>query len=295
MRAVDTDALRARARVLGALRGWFADHGYVEVPTSCVVPSPALEETLFAWSAGPGFLRTSPEMALKRVLAAGMPRIYELGPCFRARESGPWHRGEFLMLEWYRTGASLVDLMHEVQALVDVCAEALGVPSPGTWERHRVRDLFRSTTGLDPATCDAGTLSPRDADDWDAAFFRRWIEDVEPTLTRPSFVEAWPAAQAALATVRTDGDWPVAERFEAFLGGVELANAFQELGDAEAIRARWEHANLVRARQGEAAHPIDEAFLEAVARLPRSAGIALGVDRLIAALAGYPGIGRLWP
>ena len=162
---LDREALRARAQVLSALRGWFGDHGYVEVPTPVVVPSPALEETLFAFPAAEGFLRTSPEMALKRVLAAGLPRIYELGPAFRARESGPWHRGEFLMLEWYRVGASLPNLMAEVVALCEVAAHAVGVPTPGAWQRRTVRELFIETAGVDPAVAGAAELSPRDADD----------------------------------------------------------------------------------------------------------------------------------
>jgi lysyl-tRNA synthetase class 2 len=148
--------------------------------------------------------------------------------------------------------------------------------------------------GIDPAVAGAAELSPRDPDDWDTAFFRRWIERVEPHLTAPTFVTEWPASQAALATVRTDGPWPVAERFEAFLGGVELANAFQELGDARELRRRWRASSAARVAHGEPPHPIDEAFLAAVDRLPRAAGIALGVERLVAALLGWDGIARGW-
>lgn len=291
---VDREALRARGAVLAAVRRWFQDHGYIDVPTPVVVPSAAMEPTLFAFPAAGGALRTSPEMALKRVLAGGLPRIYELGPVFRAREAGPWHRDEFLMLEWYRAGATLPDLMSEVTGLCDAAADALGVPRPGPWRRRTVRDLFSESTGIDLAHAGAAELSARDAHDWDTAFFRRWIEDVEPGLTNPTFVEAWPASQAALATVRTDGPWPFAERFEAFLGGVELANAFQELGDAAALRERWVRANQARTAAGEVPHPIDEHFLAAVAQLPRAAGIALGVDRLVAALLGWDGIAPGW-
>ncbi len=288
---LDPEGLRARAVVLRALRRTLEARGYLEVPTPVRAASPALEPTLFAFPVrGGGYLRTSPELALKRVLAAGLPRIYEIGPCLRAREDGAWHATEFTMLEWYRVGATLPDLMEEVEALVAAAADALGVSRPARWERTTVRALFAQTTGLDLATASAADLDPRDADDWDNAFFRRFVEDVEPGLRGACFVEAWPATQAALATIRTDGGWPVSERFEAYLNGIELANAFQELGDAAILRARWDAANAARARDGEPPHPIDEDALAAIARLPRCAGIALGVDRLVAALSGWDGI-----
>jgi len=289
--AIDPEGLRQRAALLASVRAWFAEHGYLEVPTPSVVPSPALEAELYAFPAAGGALRTSPELALKRVLAAGLPRIVEIGPCFRAREHGPWHRAEFTMCEWYRAGASLVDLQHEVRELVEVARQAIGAPPIGPWRRATVRELVLEATGLDLLTATAAELSGRHDEDWDTAFFRRWVEDVEPTLTGPTFVEAWPASQAALATVRRDGPLPIAERFEVFVGGVELANAFQELGDADELRTRWTASNATRVARGEPPHPLDEAFLDAVSRLPRSAGIALGLDRLLAALLGWQGIG----
>lgn len=284
---LDRHALRRRACLVQALRTWFSDHGYVEVCTPSVVPSPALEASLVAFDvvdvAGVrrGSLRTSPELALKRVLAEGLPRIVEIGPCFRADEHGDWHRAEFTMCEWYRAGACLSDLMDEVESLVAVGASALGVSAPTEWRRATVRQLMAEHTGIDLARCSTQDLSDRD-DDWDTAFFRRWIEDVEPHLQDPLFVSEYPASQAALATVRTDGDWAYAERFEVFMGGVELANAFQELRDPVELRRRW----------AASTHPVDEAFLSSVARMPYSAGIALGVDRLLAVLCGWDGIGR---
>lgn len=273
------------------MRRWFDTNGYLEIPTPVRVPSPALEPTLFAFAVeGGGYLRTSPELALKRVVSAGMPRVYEIGPCLRAREEGPWHSAEFLMLEWYRVGGTLADLMGEVEHLVAAVASALNRPTPERWRRHTVADLFRSRCGLDLAHARAADLSERDPDDWDTAFFRRFIEDIEPSLGGPCFVEGWPVSQAALATVRTDGHFARCERFEAYLGGVEIANAFQELGRADELRARWITANQRRATQGERAHPVDEEALDAIERLPRCAGIALGVERLVAALCGWSGI-----
>lgn len=289
---MDAAGLRARATVLRAVRGWFDEHGYLEVPTPALVASPALEEHLHAIPAADGYLRTSPEFALKRVIASGLPRVYEIAPCFRDREHGEWHGREFLMLEWYRVGAGLPDLMDEVEGLVAAAARALGRPNPGPWRRTTVREVFREATGVDPAWAAPEELSPRDPHAWDDAFFRRWVEDVEPTLTGPTFVSDWPASQAALAQVRDDGEWPVAERFEAFLGGVELANAFFELVDAREQLRRALGTNAARAAAGEAPHPVDHAFVDAVGRMPTTAGIALGFDRLVAVLCGWDGIGR---
>jgi lysyl-tRNA synthetase class 2 len=196
------------------------------------------------------------------------------------------------MLEWYRAGAGLPDLMDEVEALVACAASALGLAGPGPWRRTTVRTLFLEHIGVDLANATAAEISPTDAPSWDDAFFRRWVTDVEPHLTEPTFVADWPQSQAALAQVRTDGPWPYAERFEAFLGGVELANAFFELIDPVEQARRAAHTNAARATAGEAPHPVDAAFVEAVGRMPTTAGIALGVDRLVAALCGWPGIGR---
>lgn len=299
MSAPDPDALRARGAVLHALRSTLHDWGYLEIPTPVLVPSPAMEATLNALPCADGFLRTSPEFALKRVLASGLPRIYELGPCVRADEDGDWHGREFQMLEWYRAGASLSDLMDEVQALVAAAARSLDVPAPTAWRRTTVAELLRQHTGLDLFTASSPELSPRDPHDWDTAFFRRWIEDVEPHIQGPTFVSDWPASQAALARVRATPRGPVACRFEAFLGGVELANAFDELTDAEAQRRRFASSATHRRAEGLAPHPVDEAFVQAVGHLPRAAGIALGVDRLVALLCGWPQIHRgrveVWP
>lgn len=252
--------LRARAAVLAAMRGWFHDHGYAEVHTPVLVGSPAMEEHLEPVAAGPHFLHTSPEFAMKRVLAAGLCRIYQIVPCFREEEQGRHHSREFTMLEWYRVGAGTAELMDEVEALLGAAAGALGLPAP-VFERCAVTSLLEDTGDPD-------------------AWFHTWVDRVEPTLTRPVMVHGYPPWQAALARIRGE----VADRFEVYLGGIELANAFHEEIDAEALRARWEQANALRVRHGRAPHPIDEALLTATRHMPRCAGIALGVDRLIMAL-----------
>jgi lysyl-tRNA synthetase class 2 len=290
VQARNAAGIRARAQVLHAVRGFFASRGYLEVLTPSLVPSPALEEHLFALSVADGFLRTSPEFALKKVLAAGLPRIYEIGPCWRDREQGRWHGREFFMLEWYRVGASLPDLMDEVEGVVDAAAASLDRPSPRPWRRVTVRELFREVTGLDLASAAPDEISPVDPDSFDDAFFRRWVQDVEPAITGPTFISEWPASQSALAQVRDDGDWPVAQRFEVFLGGVELGNAFLELLDPREQLRRFLSANAAREWAGEAPHPVDHDLIDAVGRMPPTAGIAVGLDRLVAALMGWDGI-----
>lgn len=286
---MDAAGLRVRARVLAATRGFFAERGYLEVPTPVLVPSAAMEEHLHALRADGGLLRTSPEFALKRAVACGLGRIYEIGPCFRGRESGAWHGTEFTMLEWYRAGAGLRDLIDETRDLVQRVEAELGV-TPQPWREVSVRELFEEVCEVDLATATAAELSEEE-EGWDDAFFRRWVTDIEPSLSHAVVVTDWPASQAALSQVRSDGDWPVAQRFEVYYRGIELANAFFEVIDSREQRARFAAANAARVAAGETPHPLDEAFIDAVGRMPTTAGIALGVDRLVAAVAGWSGIG----
>jgi lysyl-tRNA synthetase class 2 len=291
---LDAGGLRARAKVLRALRAVFETRGYLEVPTPTVVPSPALEEHLHALVAQEGqkvagFLRTSPEFALKKALAAGLGRIYEIGPCFRGREHGDWHRREFTLCEWYCVGAELPELMDEVELLVGAAAQALG-KIVGPFRRTTIRALFLERLGIDLAQASAADLSPVE-EGWDDAFMRRWVSDIEPGLEGAVFVSDWPASQAALARVWTEGDWPVAARFELYLHGVELANAFLELTDPVELRRRFLASRQARLAAGEEPHPMDEALIAATAQVPRTAGIAMGVDRLVAALMGWSSIG----
>lgn len=287
---LDPGGLRARARALAALRSWFADRGYLEVPTPVLVPSPALEEHLYAVPAAEGALRTSPEFALKKVLAAGLGRIYEIGPCLRDRERGPWHAREFTMCEWYRVGATIPDAIDECESLIGAVARALDRPDPGPWRRVTVRTLFREMCGLDLAVASARDLSPAVDEPWDDAFTRRWVSDIEPLLTGAVVVSDWPASQGALARVvrRNGHEW--AARFELYLNGIELANAFDELLDGAELRSRFHRSNARRAAAGEAPHPVDEALIAAVDRMPPTVGVALGVDRLVAAVLGWSGI-----
>jgi len=310
--------LEARAALLREVRGFFAEAGFLEVETPRLVVCPGLEPHLdaFAIEGAPRrYLPTSPELHLKRLLAAGYERIYELGRCFRAEEAGPLHLAEPTLLEWYRTGATLDDLMGDCEALLRRVATAVAPPAGAAaarpplretvgeapFERLTYRDACRRLAHLDPADFPEGEparlraaiealgLHTAADDDRDTLFERLWIDRVEPHLgvARPCFLTDFPATQAALAEVRPDPVWPVARRFELYVGGVELANAFFELTDAAEQRRRFRAWQAQRARLGREVYPLDEPFLAALeAGLPACAGIALGVDRLVMLATG---------
>lgn len=263
---LEPELLRARASILHAVRSWFAHHGYLEVHTPALVAAGAMEPHLEPISVGRWQLHTSPEFAMKRVLAAGLGRIYQIGPCFREEEVGVHHTREFTMLEWYRVGAGTPELMDEVEDLVRAAARAVGKPEP-RFQRRTVSELI------------SPDLSP---DEW----FFDWVDRVEPGLTHPTIVWGYPAWQAALA--RRVGS--TADRFEVYLGGLELANAFAEEQSAEELRRRIALNDATRQAAGRAPHPVDPDFLRAVDHMPRCAGIALGIDRLVMALTGAPHI-----
>ena len=302
-------ALHARAESLHRVRELFAARDFVEVETSLVVPSPGLELHLDAVPAGGGWLITSPEYQMKRLLAAGFERIYQVCKCFRAGERGPHHASEFTMIEWYRAHAALDAIAADTEQLVHaVCGDTarvgertIDVRPP--WRRMRVRDAMREHAGVrvdgtEPAHELAAEvrragIAVGEGGAWDDVFFAAWLARVEPALAaldRAVIVEDWPAPLSALAR-RRDDDAKTALRFEAFVGGIELANAFDELVDPVEQRARFEADQRARAARGKPVYPIDERLLAALAEgLPPSAGIALGFDRLVMLATGAPAI-----
>lgn len=302
--------LQERARALAALRAFFAGEDFLEVETPLLVPSPGLEIHLEAVPAGAGYLITSPEYQMKRLLAAGFERIYQVCKCFRANEHGPHHATEFTMVEWYRGYAELDAIAADLEALVaHVCTAVHGRPVARIagreldvtppWPRLTVREAMRRWAGLEVAGDEpaavlaaavraAGIEIEPDAA-WDDAFFAAFLARIEPAiaaLDRPLLLLDWPAPLAALAR-RTEADPRVAHRFEAYVGGLELANAFGELTDPVEQRARFEDDLRIRAARGRAVYPLDEKLLAALAEgLPPSAGIALGFDRLVMLATG---------
>lgn len=285
-----------RSRALHALREWFRDEGFTEVETPVRIPTPALEQHIDAEAAGTGFLRTSPELHMKRLLAAGYSRIFQMGPCFRKGERGDRHNPEYTMLEWYRTQADYLDILDDTERLITHVAAAAPPPSgrparsfrlpPTPWPRLTVEELFLEHAGWNP-------VENFDAD----RFERDLVARVEPALPRdtPVFVMDYPAAAAALSR-RKPGREAVAERFELYIAGIEVANAFSELTDAVEQRRRFEEWTRERRAAGRAVYPLDEAFLSALTTgMPPSGGIALGVDRLVMALLGEPSLDNVIP
>ncbi len=282
--------LARRSALLQATRAWFAARGFLEVETPLVVPSPGTETHLdpvsvrLSWEPGApprdAWLITSPEYAMKRLLAAGAGPIYQLGKVFRDAERGRNHRPEFTMLEWYRPW-----VQDGYEALFADCESLLVTLAGGTrlsW-RGRSFDLqppWRRLGFFEALETRADLRDPRrlDPDAWLAAL----VERVEPTLgvDGPEFLVEWPAALASLSRRKAE-DPEVAERFELYLGNLELANAFAELTDAAEQRARCEADNAERRALGRPELPLDPRFLGALeAGMPPSAGIALGFDRL---------------
>ena len=309
--------LAARARALAALREFFAARDFLEVETPLLVPSPGLEVHLTAVPAADGWLITSPEYQMKRLLAGGLERIYQVCRCFRAEEEGVHHQREFTMLEWYRAWAGLDEIVADTEQLVAHVATAvngrpmvrvggreLSVAPP--WQRLTVRDAMATFAGVvvrgDESAAElaaevrAAGIELGSATAWDDVFFTAFLERVEPALARlerPVLLLDWPAPLGALAR-RKPGDPAVCERFEAYLGGVELANAFGELTDPVEQRERFEHDLVARHERGRAVYPIDEKLMAALAEgLPPCAGIALGVDRLIMLVLGASSIGEV--
>ncbi|MBV9825924.1 MAG: EF-P lysine aminoacylase GenX [Alphaproteobacteria bacterium] len=316
--------LATRSRIRAAVRRFFDAAGYMEVETPALQVSPGLEPHLQAFAAAlhdprdgvarRRYLHTSPEFTMKKLLAGGLPRIWQLSHVFRNGERGATHHPEFSMLEWYRAGASYRDLMDEAEALLREAQIAAGVETlrrdgkiadaRRPFERITVAQAFATYAGIDllatapdPASPDAALLAAEAAraglqlhadDDWETLFFRIFLERIEPYLGvgAPTIVYDYPITMAALSRRKLD-DPRLAERFELYVCGLELANAFGELTDPAEQRHRF-LADQARkqALYGET-YPIDEDLLAALTwGLPACAGIALGFDRLVMLATG---------
>lgn len=296
------EVLRARARMLGRIRGFFADAGVTEVETPVVsraaTTDPVLQSLRTGWL-GAGarpqtlYLHTSPELPMKRLLAAGSGPIYQTCKVFRDGERGRLHHPEFSILEWYRPGVGYRELMAEVADLVRHALDRPGL----VVEFLSYRELFLTYVGLDPLRANMRALQ-RAAEDVPAVEDLSlkpdgWLDlllshFIEPELGRDcmTFIYDYPPSQAALARIRADTD-PVAERFELYLEGIELANGFQELTDAAEQRRRFTADLKERGAARLDRLPIDEEFLAALeAGMPETSGVALGLDRLLMIATG---------
>ena len=277
---MNLDCLSERARVLRVIRAFFDARGFTEVETPVRIPAPAPEPHIDCPPSGDWFLRASPELQMKKLLAAGMERIYQIGPCFRAGEKGRRHSPEFTMLEWYRANADYSHIATDAEALVaEVLRPRRGAALPVPFQRITVREAYLRWAGWDPVEA-----WDQDRFDFDMA------TKIEPNLPKePLFLTDYPASAASLARLKAD-DPRVAERWELYVDGIELANAFTELTDPAEQRRRFEAAREERRMLGEADYPLDEEFLDALARMPPSGGVALGVDRLVMLACGASSI-----
>ncbi|OYX30525.1 MAG: EF-P lysine aminoacylase GenX [Caulobacterales bacterium 32-69-10] len=308
--------LVARGRIKSALRGWFEAGGFTEVEAAALQVSPGNEAHLHAFAteavSGSGertplYLHTSPEFACKTLLAAGETRIFDFARVWRNRERGPLHHPEFTLLEWYRAGEPYTVLMDDCGALMALAAETAGARR-FTWRGHEadpfaepervtVAQAFDRFAGIDllanperdglAAAATAGGVRVADDDSWADVFSKVLTQRIEPRLGigRATILCEYPTAEAALARP-TDHDPRVAERFELYACGVELANCFGELTDADEQRRRFEAEMAEKARVYGERYPIDEAFLAALAVMPSASGAALGFDRLVMLATG---------
>lgn len=295
--------LQRRTLITHATRAFFTGRGYAEVETAYAVPVPGEEVHLRAWRTrqhapdGTGrdlWLHTSPELAMKRLLVAGAGPIFQLARVWRDGEGSRTHLGEFTMLEWYRPGMGLAGLMDETEALLRATLP------PAKWangfERVTVAEAFTRWAGADvlgtaddpAALAESAGATLRDGEGWEDLFFRLLLERIEPELgrDRPTFLTHWPAAQAALAR-RDPADPRLALRFELFVDGVELANAFEELTDADEQAARFAADRARREALYGPGWGTDQDFLAALRfGMPAASGIALGFDRLAMLASG---------
>lgn len=298
-----TKKLGARAEIVRGARAFFESRGYLEVETPIAIPSPGLDLHLDAFEANPTgverrgaprFLSTSPEYQMKRLLTDGHARIFQITRAFRAGELGERHNPEFTILEFYRAHAGVEAIMRDTEQLVArvtggvVRIRDRAIDTRPPFVRMPLVEAFERYAKTPPLE----TL--RLADEDEDRFFRLLVENVEPALAaldHAVLVTEYPATQASLAR-KKPSDPRVAERFELYVAGVELCNGFGELTDAVEQRARFVRDQEERARRGKPVYPIDERFLEALARgMPESGGNAIGLDRLVALATGSTSIG----
>jgi elongation factor P--(R)-beta-lysine ligase len=288
--AAKRPVLELRALVIQGIRSFFRDEGFLEIQTPLLTPAPAPEDYIDPVPAAEGqFLVTSPELYMKRLLASGYEKIFQITPVFRREEQGRRHHPEFTLLEWYRAGADYRALQEDCRQVLDTVCGLTGrsggwryqgewLEGKGDFQRYTVRRAFLEFAAWDP-------LAHMDQTRFDLDL----VEKIEPRLgfLRPCILSDYPASQAALARLKAS-DPTVAERFELYWAGIELANGFSELTDPEEQRDRFQAVIEMRTRRGQPPLPLPQTFLACLEHLPPCAGIALGIDRLVMLLADAP-------
>jgi lysyl-tRNA synthetase class 2 len=280
------EALHLRAKLIQSIRLFFIQHGFLEVETPLRIPAPAPEEHIEVIPTGNWFLQTSPELCMKRLLAAGFPLIFQISKCFRAGERGNLHLPEFTMLEWYVAKSNYLQLMKQCEEMIAAVVNDMGFAQDITWqskkinltlpwERITVQEVFKKYA---PVTLEEALNEDK--------FDQILVDYIEPYLgiNRPTFIYDYPAKLAALAKLK-ECNPSLSERFELYIGGMELANGFSELTDENEQRQRFEEALSLRARKNWTAYSLPENFLNSLKNMPTASGIALGIDRLVMFLA----------
>ena len=320
------ETLEKRARIIQTIRAFFVGNGFLEVETPSLVVSPGMEPNLDAFETSfipecsarkpvtSLYLPTSPEFHMKRLLCQGFSNIFQIARAFRNGETGNLHQPEFAILEWYRAGDSYESIMNDVEKLFLAISRVLSENDYLTfggskidlsipWIRLTVREAWHLFADIDLEKCTTtvtlrkegqrigvGNLRPEDS--WDILYFKIFLDRIEPFLGlgKPVILYEYPAEMAALARLKPD-DPSVALRFEVYAAGMELGNAFDELTDPGLQRQRCETARKIQMENGKKPFPIDEAFLNALETgMPASAGIAMGIDRIVMLFLGYASI-----
>lgn len=289
---VDIEVLKRRAKIVAAIRSFFDGLGFVEVETPVRIAAPAPEPHIDCPAVMPcaddvaaDYLRASPELQMKKLLAAGMDRIYQIGPCFRDGERGARHNPEFTMIEWYRKDEDYFAILSDMETMFRslrslFASEGAMSAEDVRFKRLKVREAYLRWAGWDP-----WSAWDQDRFDFDMAV------KIEPALKSEGcvFLMDYPPQAASLAKLRGD----VAERWEFYVDGMELANCFTELCDPFEQRRRFEVAREERRQIGEAAYPLDEEFLAEMGGIGSAAGVAVGIDRLVMTLLGVKSIDKV--
>ncbi len=278
------EKLKARDALMQSIRAFFYSEGFVEVETPIRMKTPCMELHIDAEPSGMRWLRTSPELYHKKLLAQGAEKIFEIGKCFRQGERGDRHHPEYTMLEWYRAGGNYDDMLDDIRALIsNVWNGRCDISKP--WEIWTIEDIYEQFAGWNP-------VKNFDADRFDFDM----VEKIEPALSKdvPVILKDYPAECCALARLKPDNP-QVAERWELYLGGIEMANAYSELTDPVEQRARFEKWGAQRKTLGKVIYPIDEEFIQCLERIPMAGGCALGIDRLLMAVTGVSSLDDILP
>jgi lysyl-tRNA synthetase class 2 len=274
--------LKIRANIIQAVRKFFFNNDYLEIETPYRIPAPAPEAYIDPQNSGNWVLHTSPELCMKRLLAAGYPRIFQICRCFRKQERGHLHLPEFTMLEWYTADRNYLDMMDQCEGLIRFVADDSGfgnsiqyqnkpIDLKSPWHRMSVSDAFDQFSSI-----------PMEAALRKNRFDELMVDDIEPNLGRekPLFLYDYPASTCALAKLKPD-DPSLVQRFELYIQGIELCNAFSELADPDEQRVRFEGQQDLRRKLDKKTYPVPENFLKSLAFMPEATGNALGIDRLV--------------